>query len=88
MLCGESMQMLLGYLDKATEYLSQCLKNMEFVEEIREKYPKEFDFINWAQELLLELFYALKDLDNQLMQRNLDIALELEEKRNFEISLK
>ena len=88
MLCGESMQMLLGYLDKATEYLSQCLKNMEFVEEIREKYSKEFDLINWAQELLLELFYALKDLDSQLMQRNLDIALELEEKRNFEISLK
>ena len=88
MLCGESMQMLLGYLDRATEYLSQCLKNMEFVEEIREKYPKEFDLINWAQELLLELFYALKDLDSQLMQRNLDIALELEEKRNFEISLK
>ena len=88
MLCGESMQMLLGYLDKATEYLSQCLKNMEFVEEIREKYPKEFDLINWAQELLLELFYALKDLDSQLMQRNLDIALELEEKGNFEISLK
>jgi len=88
MLHGESMQMLLGYLDKVTEYLSQCLKNMEFVEEIREKYPKEFDLINWAQELLLELFYALKDLDSQLMQRNLDIALELEEKGNFEISLK
>ena len=88
MLHGESMQMLLGYLDRATEYLSQCLKNMEFVEEIREKYPKEFDFINWAQELLLELFYALKDLDSQLMPRNLDIALELEEKRNFEIGLK
>ena len=88
MLHGESMQMLLGYLDKATEYLSQCLQNMEFVEEIREKYPKEFDLINWAQELLLGLFYALKDLDSQLIRRSLDIALELEEKRNFEISLK
>jgi len=80
------MHMILSILDKATEWISECLKNDKFVEELKTKYPDEYDKINWAQELLLHLFYALKDFDKQLIKWNLDIALEAVEKRNFELN--
>ena len=77
------MQMLLPMLDKASDYLSECLKNNEFVREVRAKYPSEFAKINWCQELILELFYLITDTDKALITLNPNVAVE---HTNFEMN--
>ena len=66
--------MLLPLLDKVSEYLSACLKNNKFVENAGHKYPEVLDNLDSAQEIILELFYKLKDLDADLLVRNIDLA--------------
>ena len=75
--------MLLPILDKASDYLSECLKNNDFTKEISSKFPQEFAKINWAQELILELFYHIKDADQTLILLNYDVAVE---HANFEMN--
>jgi len=77
------MRMLLPMLDKASEYLSLILQNDQLVELLRKEYPEEFNRINWCQEIILELFYTIKDMDKNLLKRNIDIAME---KQNLEIN--
>ena len=77
------MQMLLPILDKASDYLSECLKNNEFAREISSKFPQEFAKINWCQELILELFYHVKDADCALLKLNPDVAMQ---NTNFEMN--
>ena len=69
-------------LNKATEYLSECLKNEAFVKAVVREYPEVFNNINWAQDILLTLFYKLKELDKELMIGDLEIAREAD---NLEI---
>jgi len=72
------MRMLLPMLDKASQYLSSILKNDNLVQLLRKHFPKEFNYLNWSNEILLELFYSLCDWDKMIIQRNMDIALESE----------
>jgi hypothetical protein len=65
--------MLTIALEKCTEWLSEILKNEEFLEKIQE-VPAVFERINFVQELLLELHYRLKKVDYELLLRNLDIV--------------
>ena len=74
--------MLLPMLNKATEYLGECLKNEAFVKAVVREYPEVFNNINWAQDILLTLFYKLKELDKELMIGDLEIAREAD---NLEI---
>lgn len=67
------MLMLTIALEKCTEWLSEILKNEEFLEKIQE-VPAVFERINFVQELLLELHYRLKKVDYELLLRNLDIV--------------
>jgi len=63
-------------LDKASKYISLILQNDDLVKLLRKQFPKEFNCLNWSNEILLELFYSLCDWDKERIQRNLDIALQ------------
>jgi hypothetical protein len=67
--------MVIRVIDRATKYISECLRSDAFLENLE---PKFFDKINWTQEILLELIYRLKKLDYELLIRNPDIAIEKE----------
>ena len=77
------MRMLLPMLDKASEYISLILQNDDLVKLLRKQFPNEFNYLNWSNEILLELFYTIKDMDKNLLERNIDIAME---KQNLEIN--
>ena len=72
------MRMLLPMLDKASEYISLILQNDDLVKLLRKQFPNEFNYLNWSNEILLELFYSIKDTDENLLKRNIDIAMENE----------
>ena len=72
------MKMLLPMLNKASEYISLILQNDNLVKLLRRQFPKEFNYLNWSNEILLELFYTIKDMDKNLLKRNIDIAMENE----------
>ena len=65
-------------LNKASEYISLILQNDNLVKLLRRQFPKEFNYLNWSNEILLELFYTIKDMDKNLLKRNIDIAMENE----------